>query len=123
MDITRKERAAFAIAGAGQNMVNTMVGTFLLTYMYSSAVGLSAKGVAALGVFMTVSKIWDAVNDPIMGVVVDKTHTKFGKLRPYILITALPMDLPRLSRRRLMVAPPPRACFMTKLKPPRLGKS
>lgn len=91
MDITRKERAAFAIAGAGQNMVNTMVGTFLLTYMYSSAVGLSAKGVAALGVFMTVSKIWDAVNDPIMGVVVDKTHTKFGKLRPYILITALPI--------------------------------
>ena len=79
MDITRKERAAFAIAGAGQNMVNTMVGTFLLTYMYSSAV------------FMTVSKIWDAVNDPIMGVVVDKTHTKFGKLRPYILITALPI--------------------------------
>ncbi len=91
MDITRKERAAFAIAGAGQNMVNTLVGTFLLTYMYSSAVGLSAKGVAALGVFMTVSKIWDAVNDPIMGVVVDKTHTKFGKLRPYILITALPI--------------------------------
>ena len=91
MDITRKEKAAFAIAGAGQNMVNTLVGTFLLTYMYSSAVGLTAKGVAALGVFMTVSKIWDAVNDPIMGVVVDKTHTRFGKLRPYILITAVPI--------------------------------
>ena len=91
MDITRKEKAAFAVAGAGQNMVNTLIGTFLLTYMYSSAVGLSAKGVAALGVFMTVSKIWDAVNDPIMGVVVDKTHTKFGKLRPYILITAVPI--------------------------------
>ncbi len=91
MDITRREKAAFAVAGAGQNMVNTLVGTFLLTYMYSSAVGLSAKGVAALGVFMTVSKIWDAVNDPIMGVVVDKTHTRFGKLRPYILFTALPI--------------------------------
>lgn len=91
MDITRKERAAFAAAGAGQNMVNTLIGTFLLTYMYSSAVGLSAKGVAALGVFMTVSKIWDAVNDPVMGVIVDKTHTKFGKLRPYILITAVPI--------------------------------
>ena len=91
MDITRKEKAAFAVAGAGQNMVNTLIGTFLLTYMYSSAVGLTAKGVAALGVFMTVSKIWDAVNDPIMGVVVDKTHTKFGKLRPYILITAVPI--------------------------------
>lgn len=91
MDITRKEKAAFAVAGAGQNMVNTLVGTFLLTYMYSSAVGLTAKGVAALGVFITVSKIWDAVNDPIMGVVVDKTHTRFGKLRPYILITALPI--------------------------------
>ena len=57
MDITRKEKAAFAVAGAGQNMVNTLIGTFLLTYMYSSAVGLTAKGVAALGVFMTVSKI------------------------------------------------------------------
>ena len=91
MDITRKERAAFAAAGAGQNMVNTLIGTFLLTYMYSSAVGLSSKGVAALGVFMTVSKIWDAVNDPVMGVIVDKTHTKFGKLRPYILITAVPI--------------------------------
>ena len=91
MDITRKEKAAFAVAGAGQNMVNTLIGTFLLTYMYSSAVGLTAKGVAALGVFMTASKIWDAVNDPIMGVVVDKTHTRFGKLRPYILITAVPI--------------------------------
>ena len=91
MDITRKEKAAFAIAGAGQNMVYTLIGTFLLTYMYSSAVGLSAKGVAALGVFMTASKVWDAVNDPIMGVVVDKTHTKLGKLRPYILFTALPI--------------------------------
>ncbi len=91
MDITRKEKAAFALAGAGQNMVNTLVGTFLLTYMYSSAVGLTKEGVAALGIFITASKIWDAVNDPIMGVVVDKTHTRFGKLRPYILITAVPI--------------------------------
>jgi len=97
MDMTKKEKWSFAIAGAGQNMVNTLVTMFVVTYMTAGVSkggpNLSQAGVVAFGLFMTLEKIWDAVNDTIMGVLVDKTHTKYGKLRPYILITALPICL------------------------------
>lgn len=90
MGISRKEKFAFVFAGFGQNMVITLVNTFLLVYLLEG-VGFSAGGVLAITAIMTVARVWDAVNDPMMGVIVDKTRTRWGKLRPYILFTALPI--------------------------------
>jgi GPH family glycoside/pentoside/hexuronide:cation symporter len=73
-------------------MVITFVTTFMLVYLYD-AVGFSSAGIAALTVIITGAKIWDSVADLIMGFIVDRTRSRWGKLRPYILFTALPVAL------------------------------
>ncbi len=90
--LSRKEKYSFAVAGFGQNMVITFTVTFMLVYLYE-AVGFSIKGIAALTAIITGAKIWDAINDFIMGMIVDHTRTRWGKLRPYILFTAFPIAL------------------------------
>lgn len=90
--LSRKEKYSFAVAGFGQNMVITFTVTFMLVYLYE-AVGFSTKGIAALTAIITGAKIWDAINDFIMGMIVDHTRTRWGKLRPYILFTAFPIAL------------------------------
>lgn len=90
--LSNKERFSYVFAGFGQNMVITFVTTFMLVYLYEG-VGFSNAGIAALTAIMLGVKVWDAVNDLIMGVIVDHTRTRWGKLRPYILFTALPVAL------------------------------
>jgi GPH family glycoside/pentoside/hexuronide:cation symporter len=90
--LSNKERFSYVIAGFGQNMVITFVVTFMLIYLYEG-VGFSTAGVATLTVILTIAKIWDAVNDLLMGVMVDHTRSRWGKLRPYILFTAAPVAI------------------------------
>lgn len=90
--LSRKEKFSYVFAGFGQNMVITFVMTFMLIYLYEG-VGFSTVGIATLTVILTAAKIWDAVNDLIMGVMVDHTRSRWGKLRPYILFTAAPIAI------------------------------
>ncbi|MDZ7723270.1 MAG: MFS transporter [candidate division KSB1 bacterium] len=66
--------------------------TFILfiTYFYTDVYGISASAVATL--FM-VTRVWDAVNDPLMGMIADRTNTKMGKFRPFILWFAIPFGI------------------------------
>ena len=73
-------------------MIINFVVTFMLVYLYEG-IGFSTAGVAALTVILTITKIWDAVNDIIMDVIVDRTLTRQAKQRPYLLFTALPIAL------------------------------
>ncbi|MDL2328073.1 glycoside-pentoside-hexuronide (GPH):cation symporter [Ruminococcaceae bacterium OttesenSCG-928-A11] len=63
--------------------------TFLLFYLVNYA-GLKATPV---GIMIMVAKIWDAINDPIMGTIVDNTNSKYGKVRPYLLYGSVPAAL------------------------------
>lgn len=90
--LSNKEKYSFAIAGFGQNMVITFTTTFMLVYLYNF-VGFSLSGIATLTAIIGAAKIWDALNDFIMGMLVDYTHTRWGKLRPYILLSAFPIAL------------------------------
>ncbi|MGN1016870.1 MAG: MFS transporter [Faecousia sp.] len=63
--------------------------TFLLFYLVNYA-GLKATYV---GIMMMLAKIWDAINDPIMGTIVDNTNSKHGKVRPYLLYCSIPSGL------------------------------
>ena len=54
---------------------------------YSNIYGLS---LADTGVLLLVTRIWDAVSDPMMGVIADRTQTRWGKYRPYLLWISLP---------------------------------
>jgi GPH family glycoside/pentoside/hexuronide:cation symporter len=84
------QRRSIIIAGFGQNMVLTFVTTFILLYL-SEYAKISSAGLAVVAVILAAAKIFDAINDPIMGVIVDKTRSRWGKLRPYILFSALPV--------------------------------
>lgn len=84
-----KEIIAFAIGDGGCNLVWTTIGSYLTLY-YTDSVGLAA---AAIGTMMLLTRILDGISDLIMGSILDRTHTRWGKARPWILWTAIPMGL------------------------------
>lgn len=84
-----KETLIYGIANGGQcigyNMVRAQLTFFLVTVF-----GVPAEAVATMILLMG---FWDAFNDPIMGTIVDKTRTRFGKLRPYLIFTPIPLGV------------------------------
>ncbi len=84
-----KEGLMYSICGFGQNLICTIIGSYLTVFM-TDAIGFSAIAVALLMLF---ARIFDAANDPIMGSIVDRTRTKWGKCRPYLKWMALPIAL------------------------------
>ncbi len=81
------EKYSFSTALLGQTMVYNFVNLYLLIF-YTDILGISA---AAAGTIFLAARLWDAVNDPIMGIIVDRTKTKWGKCRPYLLFFPLPI--------------------------------
>lgn len=74
----------------GKDFANGVVQSFLLLF-YTDVFGIPA---AAASVIFLVSKIWDAVNDPMMGAIADRSPvTKWGKYRPYVLIMSVPLSV------------------------------
>lgn len=73
----------------GENMSNAMFTSFISIF-YTDVAGIGA-GVVSLIVWIT--KIWDAINDIIIGVMADRTHTKIGRYRPWIIASAIPMTI------------------------------
>ncbi len=61
--------------------------SYYLPFFYSNVFGLSLEHAALL---LLVTKLWDAVSDPVMGIIADRTHTRWGKYRPYLLWVAVP---------------------------------
>jgi sugar (glycoside-pentoside-hexuronide) transporter len=86
----RKQATAIVTAAFGQNAIQTLVTTFILGYLVNYA-NFSSAAIGIVGIIITVAKILDAVSDPVMGSVIDMTRTRWGKLRPYILFSALPV--------------------------------
>ncbi len=81
-----RERLGYGLGDTASNFFFQTFNIFLL-YYYTDVFGISA---AAVGTMFFVTKLWDAVNDPLMGVVSDRTNTRFGKFRPYLLWMAVP---------------------------------
>lgn len=79
---TKKELVGYLVGMFGQNLIYNIVATGLYFY-FQNVICLPAM---ALGWIMTIARVWDAVNDPMMGTIVDKTRSKWGKCRPYLII-------------------------------------
>ena len=88
----RAQGTAIVAAGFGQNLILTMVTTFILVYLVQYA-KLDTAAVGAVTAILTVARVIDAVSDPLMGSIIDKTRTRWGKLRPFILLSAAPVAL------------------------------
>jgi Na+/melibiose symporter and related transporters len=100
-DIQPKEGWAFSIAGFGQNLVCTIIGSYLMAFM-TEGMGFDSEmmlfgtgkwqtGAMAVAWLMLFTRIFDACNDPIMGSIVDRTRTKWGKCRPYLKWMPVPI--------------------------------
>jgi melibiose permease len=80
--LTLKEKASYGLGAVGKDMVYMLSASYIL-YYYQDILGVSA---IAMGTILMAARVFDAFNDPIMGVVVAKTRTKWGKFRPWLLI-------------------------------------
>lgn len=85
----KKEIWSYGVGSFGLNSSFTLTSSFL-TYYYTDSVGITA---AAVGTLMLIARLFDGATDLAMGTVVDKTKTKLGKARPWILWMALPLGL------------------------------
>lgn len=80
------EKLGYGMAGGANNVVWTGISTFLV-YFYTDVVGVAA---GLIGTIFLFSRLVDGASDVVMGVVLDKTRTRFGKARPWLLWMALP---------------------------------
>ncbi len=84
-----REKFAYGVGDAAANLVFQTQITFLL-FFYTNVLGI-ASGVA--GTILLISRAFDACNDPIIGALADRTRTRWGHYRPWILWTAVPMAI------------------------------
>lgn len=95
-----KEAIAYSITGIGQNFICSIIGSYLTVFLTDALLfGASdvrigvASGSMAVAYLMLGTRIFDALNDPIMGSIVDRTRTKWGKCRPYLKWMAVPIGV------------------------------
>ena len=82
MKLSLKEKISYGLGAVGKDMVYMLSASYIL-YYYQDLMGVSA---IAMGVILMAARVFDAFNDPIMGVIVAKTKTKWGKFRPWLMI-------------------------------------
>ena len=82
MKLTGAAKASYGLGAVGKDMVYMLSASYIL-YYFQDILGVSA---AAMGVILMVARVFDAFNDPIMGAIVAKTKTRWGKFRPWLLI-------------------------------------
>ncbi len=86
MKLSVKEKLGYSLGDTASHFVWDLVGFWLLIF-YTDIYGLSPY---LAGVIMFVGSVWDAVMDPVVGVISDRTNTRWGKFRPYLLFGAVP---------------------------------
>ena len=85
MKLSGKAKLSYALGAVGKDMVYMLSASYVL-YYFQDLLGVSA---IAMGVILMAARVFDAFNDPIMGVIVAKTKTRWGKFRPWLLIGTL----------------------------------
>ncbi|HYW97281.1 MAG TPA: glycoside-pentoside-hexuronide (GPH):cation symporter, partial [Bacteroidales bacterium] len=83
------EKIGYSLGDTASNLFWQTFSMFLL-FFYTDIFGISA---AAAGTMFLVTRIWDTVNDPLMGILADRTNTRWGKFRPYLLWLAIPFGV------------------------------
>lgn len=83
--LSLKEKISYGLGAVGKDMVYMLSASYVL-YYYQDTLGVNA---ITMGVILMAARIFDAFNDPIMGVIVAKTRTRWGKFRPWLMIGTL----------------------------------
>lgn len=87
--VPKKEVTTYAIAALGQGLVYSCMSSYITDY-YMNVLTLNAMFVILLMLF---ARVWDAINDPMMGMIMDRFTTKRGRMKPYPVFTAIPIAI------------------------------
>lgn len=87
--IRLSEKVGYGLGDMASSMFWKLFGTYLL-FFYTDVFGITA---AAAGTMFLVTRFWDTLLDPVVGLAADRTQTKWGKFRPYLLYTAVPFGI------------------------------
>lgn len=88
-NISFREKLSYGLGDVGCNLISVLATTYI-AYFYTEAMGLNA---AIIGTIVMVSKLLDGLSDIIVGFLVDRTKSKYGKARSWILRTAVPISV------------------------------
>lgn len=89
-ELSFSEKLIWALGqSTGRQFITALVSTYVLVFM-TDTFGVAA---GAAGVIMTCAAVWDAINDPILGSLADRTKTRWGTYRPYLLFVPLPLAI------------------------------
>ena len=83
-----KNRFTFGLGTVGRDMVYTLISMYLMFYL-TDILDLDTATLWWVNVIIMACRVFDAFNDPVMGVIVDNTHTKWGKFKPWMLVGAI----------------------------------
>ena len=87
VNLSFREKFGYGLGDTASHFSWDLAGMFLFFY-YTDVYGISA---AAAGTIMLVTRVWDAISDPLIGIIADRTNTRWGKFRPYMLWFAVPL--------------------------------
>lgn len=87
--LTMKERVCFTVGAFGRSGIYTLMSMFTLVFFQNGA-GLTLNQGTTI---ILIGRIFDALNDPVMGMIVDKTKSRWGKMRPYLLFAPIPIAI------------------------------
>ena len=87
--LPRKTKIFYGIGDLGNAVVNSAIQFFLMKFYTDGALVLPALAGNAL----LIGKIWDAINDPLFGWLTDRTHSRFGKRRVFMIFGAIPLGI------------------------------
>lgn len=88
-NLTLKEKIGYGLGDAASSMFWKLFGMYLM-FFYTDVFGLEAK---VVGTMFLITRVWDSLFDPIVGVIADRTYSKWGRFRPYLLYVALPFGV------------------------------
>ena len=105
--VQKNEMTAFCVAGLGQGMIYALMSSYISDY-YLNVLQLAPMFVLLL---MLLARVWDAINDPLMGIIVDRSNLKSGKMIPFIRFALIPIAIvtilmylsPNLDKTQMMI--------------------
>ena len=80
MNLSAKEKVSYGIGAVGKDMVYMLTASYIL-YFYEDILGVSA---VFTGILLLAARVFDAANDPVMGILVARTKSRFGRFRPWL---------------------------------------
>lgn len=83
--LDKRTKWSYCIGATGRDMAYTLVSMFLLTYIQYT-MSLTVAQYAVISTIVVVCLLWDAINDPMMGIIIENSHFKMGKFKPWILL-------------------------------------